>query len=95
MYDQYAFSEEISSIGIFDFENNDQIVYQISNGEIISMNPNIVENNIQIGVYGIAPTIIDLHIPNDVLNSDNFFSYIIDNDSKFFLDTNLDSSYFF
>ena len=35
------------------------------------MNPNIVENNIQIGVYGIAPTIIDLHIPNDVLNSDN------------------------
>ena len=87
MYDQHAFGEENVSVGIFDFGNENQIVYQISNGDVISMTPTFIENKIQIGIYGIAPSIIEFHIPDNIMSNEQFFSSIIDNDTQLYLET--------
>ena len=83
----YALTNESSSTGIFDFKSQNQIAYQISHGDIVFMEPNSSTNTLLIGVYGNTPNTINLHIPYDVMNGDKFFAYLVDNESKIFLET--------
>jgi hypothetical protein len=81
-----VFAQEGTS-GIFDFGDDNQILYHVSNGDIFLMSSNFATNTIHVDLYGTVPNEITLHIPTDVMNGEKFISYVTKRGEKISLDT--------